>query len=92
MFVVDEESWSWLLFQDQNDMYLTVLCGGVAMFNVDIQLSQAEVSSYRSFGRSFIEELAKSIAFNPSVYSSRKSNFRNEFDLTTVIKVWRESK
>ncbi|MEC4088084.1 hypothetical protein [Pseudoalteromonas rubra] len=92
MFVVDEENWSWILFQNQNDMYLTVLCGGVAMFNVDIQLTQTEIASYKSFGRGFIVELAESVAFNPGAYSRRKSNFRNEFDLATAIEAWRESK
>ncbi|MDK1286827.1 hypothetical protein [Pseudoalteromonas umbrosa] len=91
MFVVDQKSWSWTLFQNHNDMYLSVVCGGVATYEVDIQLTVTEVSSFKTFGCSFIDELAKSISFSPGSYSNRKSNFRNEFDISCAISKWRES-
>lgn len=89
MVVIDEKSWSWLLFQNENNMYLSVVCGTVGVFTVDIELTDTEVTSFKTFGRTFIDELANSVSFSPASYSHRKSNFSNEFDLSIAISKWR---
>tara|TARA_Y100000782_G_scaffold20628_1_gene21930 strand:+ start:2738 stop:3022 length:285 start_codon:yes stop_codon:yes gene_type:complete len=91
VIVLDEQSWSWLLFQNEKNMYLSVVCGSVGIFTVEIELTQAEIASFNAIGRTFIDELASGISFSPDSYLHRKSNFRNEFDLSIAIDKWRES-
>ena len=88
MVVIDQKSWSWTLFQNESGMYLSVVCGTFAVFEVDIELTDTEVTSFKTFGRTFIDELANSVSFSPASYSHRKSNFRNEYDLSIAISKW----
>lgn len=88
MVVIDQESWSWTLFQNENSMYLSVVCGTYAVFEVDIELTDTEMTSFKTFGRTFIDELANSVSFSPTSYSHRKSNFSHEFDLSIAISKW----
>ena len=44
-------------------MYLSVVCGSVGIFTVEIELTQAEIASFNAIGRTFIDELASGISF-----------------------------
>ena len=90
--VLDEEHMSWLLFQNTNDMYLSVVCGTVGMFTVEIQLTNLEASSYKSTGKSYIDQLASSIRAKPDYFTPRiVANFRTKFNVTEALSKWRST-
>ena len=92
MVVLDEEHMSWLLFQNTNDMYLSVVCGTVGMFTVEIQLTNLEASSYKSTGKSYIDQLASSIREKPDYFTPRiVANFRTKFNVTEALSKWRST-
>ena len=92
MVVLDEEHMSWLLFQNTNDMYLSVVCGTVGMFTVEIQLTNLEASSYKSTGKSYIDQLASSIRAKPDYFTPRiVANFRTKFNVTEALSKWRST-
>ncbi|CAM3251204.1 hypothetical protein VINE108274_23670 [Vibrio neptunius] len=92
MVVLDEEHMSWLLFQHTNDMYLSVVCGTVGMFTIEIQLTHSEASSYKLTGKSYIAQLASSIRAKPEYFTLRKvANFRTDFNVTEALSEWRSS-
>lgn len=92
MVVLDEEHMSWLLFQDTNGMYLSVVCGTVGVFTVEIQLTNSEVSGYKSAGKLYIEQLASSIRSKPDHFAPRKiAYFRAKFNINEALSEWRNS-
>lgn len=92
MVVIGEEHMSWLLFQNLDEMYLSVVCGTVGIFTVDIQLTQSEVLGYKSAGNSYIEQLASSVRGKPEFFRSRQEpNFRTKFNITQALSEWRNS-
>ncbi len=60
-----------LVENDSGDYILSVVCGGIAMFEMKIQLTPEEVSSYQNEGESFIERLATNVSKNTDAYKSR---------------------
>ncbi|KKD59670.1 hypothetical protein RN22_14585 [Grimontia sp. AD028] len=90
MVVLDEENMSWLLFSNANDMYLSVVCGTIGVFTVEIQLTDSEISSYKSMGRSYIYQLANSIRYKPDYFMPRKvADFGNKFKVAEALSEWR---
>jgi hypothetical protein len=71
MKILNQESWDWTLLQDNQNLFLSVLCGTVGMYGVNVQLSESEIEQYRNLGHSFIRELAGTIRNHPSQFSSR---------------------
>ena len=68
---IAQSSWSWTLFQEGNSYVLSVLCGSVAYFTTDIQLSQDEVANFSQAGNAYLDQLADEIRSHPHVYRSR---------------------
>ncbi|ACA84333.1 conserved hypothetical protein [Shewanella woodyi ATCC 51908] len=92
MVVLDEEHMSWILFQNTNDMYLSVVCGTVGMFTVEIQLTNSEATSYKLTGKSYIDQFASSICAKPDYFTPRKvANFKTKFNVTEALSEWRNS-
>lgn len=71
MKVVAEETWSWMLFEDASRLYLSVLCGTVALFERFIELTDEEREQYRQQGVSYIEQLAAAVAGAPQQFAAR---------------------
>jgi len=73
-------------------MYLSVICGTVGMFTIEIQLTNSEASSYESAGKPYIEQLASSIRAKPDYFTPRKvANFRAKVNVTEALSEWRSS-
>jgi hypothetical protein len=66
----DHDRW-YSLAEDEDGLLLAVVSGGVAMFEVRIRLSQDEADAYRQHGKSYLDELARTIAYSPSRYRDR---------------------
>lgn len=50
---------------------LSVLCGKVGLFEINIVLSEEEKAEFYSQGEPYVEELAKAIQSSPSQFANR---------------------
>jgi hypothetical protein len=67
-----EEPWSFQLFSnDAGELYLTVLCGSVGLFELCLRLDEDEISRYREIGDGFIRKLATEIVGDPGRFAAR---------------------
>lgn len=90
--VVAEASWCWMLFQDNEDFILSVLCGSVGIYTRDILLSEAEVASYHQDGITAIEKLAEQVRNHPEAYQPRHlQDFHNNQAAKNAAKEWRNN-
>ena len=71
MRVIFKKPWDYTFSEEEGKYYLSVSCGTVAVFDVNIQLNSEEVSSYEKKGEEFIDQLAGDIRFAPKEYSNR---------------------
>jgi hypothetical protein len=67
---VDNEGW-YSLLEDENGLLLAVMCGGIAMYEMKIRLTAEEFASYRELGKSYLDELARSVAYSPDRFRDR---------------------
>ena len=65
--IVTQKKWVYTLYKTDNGMLLSVVCGGVAMFNVDVLLSDEEANQAKQ-NESFIDSLAEKIRNSPKQY------------------------
>lgn len=70
---VYEKKWSHVLFQDEESevFCLSVVCGSVGLYTIDITLNEQEMEMYRKKGNEYINTLAQSVAADPSKYQPR---------------------
>lgn len=67
--MVAQKKWVYTLCKTDKGMLLSVVCGGVAMFDVDVLLSDEEASQAKK-DESFIESLAEKIRNSSKQYVS----------------------
>jgi hypothetical protein len=68
---VDQEHLYALTKDDAGGLYLEVACGGFAMYNLVIPLSQEEVADYQIDGKMSLDKLANRVTGNPSKFQVR---------------------
>ncbi len=71
MVEIDRSRMSWILYQDQEQYFISVVCGSVGIFEVSIKLLPEEVESYLKEGKEFIERFAKDVRFSTKSFSHR---------------------
>jgi len=59
------------LEHDGSGFILSVLCGGFAMYEVKIRLTEQETDSYRAQGKEFLDGLARSVSNSPNQFKER---------------------
>jgi hypothetical protein len=69
--LVDQKNMYALTIDENENYYIEVVCGGFAMENLIIQLSDEEMKEYESKGKSFLDDLAWRICKNKSKYEDR---------------------
>ena len=75
METIIQKQWDYTFSKkDDGQLLLSVVCGSVGLFEVDIVLNQEETDQYNELGEVYIDELAKQIRHNPNDWSSRKIN------------------
>jgi len=90
MKVIDQKSWSWTLYQHNDEYILSVLCGTVAMYGREVVLNEDEKTEYLQHG---INSIAKRIANNPSLYKTRQIvDFHDDTAVKDADIEWRASK
>lgn len=66
---VFQESWSYTLYRDGDRYILSVVCGGVGMYELNIPLDDGEAKVVGN--QQAVAELAKKIRTDPKNYSAR---------------------
>ena len=71
--VVGLSSWLWVLFKLNDRYFLSVCCGSVGIFTIEVELESFEVVRYESEGVQFIDELSAKVRGNPTQYGSAEA-------------------
>jgi len=66
-----EKTWSYMLYQTDDNLIFSVLCGSSAIYETNIQLNEQEKSEFEKKGQSFLDVLAEDIRQNESKYNPR---------------------
>lgn len=65
MKIILKKPWGYTFFNQDGQIYLSVVCGGVGIFKIKIQLTDDENLMYKEEGTSYVDKLAKQIQLNP---------------------------
>lgn len=71
MEVLDERPWSWMLFSDGGHLLLSVMCGGVGVYEVNFELTVDEATNYRESGSAYVDQLAGAVRATPTSFLTR---------------------
>lgn len=67
-----KKDWEYTLSQDnKGDLILVVLCGSVALYEVNIKLEKDEEAEFNKDGATFLEKLVEDVRTNTSKYKHR---------------------
>lgn len=69
------EPWDFdLVEEDDGRLFLTVVCGTAGIFEVAIELNDAEMATFHEFGRESVIELRNRIVNDPTAFGDRNLN------------------
>lgn len=68
MEIILDKRWNYQFIKDNDKYILSVMCGTVGLFEVDIELNKQQIASYKKNGLDFIEKYVKEIRANPNHY------------------------
>ena len=68
MEIILDKRWNYQFIKDNDKYILSVMCGTVGLFEVDIELNKQQIASYKKNGINFIEKCVKEIRANPNHY------------------------
>ncbi len=60
-----------LRLEDNDRLILSVLCGRVAQYGVELELNESECQLYKRRGDSFVKELAEKVRQTPQAFQNR---------------------
>ncbi len=90
MHLLAERNWSWMLFEDEGIFILSVICGSVGIYTLEIQLSANELAEYRAKGEKFLDVIARDISYAQSKYTARQIvNFHSNPAVQIAVDLWR---
>lgn len=69
---VSGKHWDHILYRDGDSLILSVVCGTVGIFEVNIKLDDNEAGHYAEQGEAYLAMLAQSVRNNPNAYASRR--------------------
>ncbi|WP_338844759.1 hypothetical protein V8J88_14010 [Massilia sp. W12] len=75
MRVLAELAYSWMLFEENETLFLAVLCGGSAMFMLEFALNAAETGAYRQLGMAAIQALANQVQQDSAPFQARHLSY-----------------
>lgn len=71
MQVVAGQAWSWMLLEDADALFLSVVCGSGTLYVMNLRLTEAEAAAYQGRGDGFVTGLARDVAHQPEKYLDR---------------------
>ena len=68
-----KENWEYVLYQSEaGDLYFSVVCGTVGLYDLDIKLTEQGKLEFESEGTVFLDTLAEEVRTYPSRYKDRQ--------------------
>ncbi|MBN8694078.1 MAG: hypothetical protein J0L69_12860 [Bacteroidetes bacterium] len=71
MKLLINKDYNYSLFHFNNKLYLTVICGSVALYEVTIELNKEEKENYLKKEETYIDKLALEIQSNSKRFAGR---------------------
>jgi len=69
---IEKKNWDYTLCQDNDGAHiLSVVCGSIALYELEIQLNEFEIAEYSTKGLVYLEKLVKQIRNNPDSFQNR---------------------
>jgi len=91
--VLAQRSWNWTLFRHDGRLVLSVLCGSVAMYPVEIQLDDDEMAMFRAGGQRAVDRLARTVRDRPQDFRARHiAMFQTRPGVTEAAARWRAAR
>lgn len=67
-----KKQWNYRLFKNSSNEYiLSVLCGTVGLYEIEVKLTKSQVDDYELKGESVIDELAQDIREDSKDYTEK---------------------
>ena len=63
--------WDYKFFELEQKFYLSVICGGVGMYEINLLLNKEEIQKYEKEGITYIDKLAREVQYYTSRYMDR---------------------
>jgi len=93
MEVIAEKSWGWILFADGNRVFLSVVCGGVGVYEMEFELTDDEAESYRQAGSEYLDHLAGAVRSAPTSFEARRlSGLLSVGPAKLAVAEWRQKR
>jgi uncharacterized protein YhaN len=68
-----KKDWKYVLYRtEQNQLLLSVVCGSVALYDLNFILNSEEKELFRKEGVKFLDELAEKVSYSPQLFEERK--------------------
>ncbi|MDA3818796.1 MAG: hypothetical protein PF486_15550 [Prolixibacteraceae bacterium] len=67
--------WNYMLCEKDEKLVFSVICGSVAIFEINIFLNEDELKKYNERGEEFLNELAEHVRNNLKSYNDRYIDF-----------------
>ena len=68
---LENKTWDYILYEDGDRLILSVVVGGVAMYEVNVVLNAAESGAYRQKGMEGLKSLLADIQLHPQQFKER---------------------
>lgn len=66
-----KKQWSYTLYESDEGYALSVICGTVALYTIQVQLNEEEVDAFKVNGVDYIDSLVKTIQSEPDKFKDR---------------------
>ena len=78
MHEILRSQYNYMLCDKDEKLVFSVICGSVAIFEINIFLNKEEIKNYNARGEEYLKELALHIRNNPKSYNDRYVDLDNE--------------
>lgn len=68
MEIIINERWNYQLIKNEEKYILSVMCGTVGLYEIEIELTSNQIKEFNEQGKEYIEKLVGIIRLNPSDY------------------------
>lgn len=92
MRMLAESTWNWQLYEDGPDLFLSVLCGSIGLYERCIQLSETQKHTYHQEGEKVLNELAASLRHRKEPHPQDAAHFYQRPGLQEALEKWHQQR
>lgn len=64
-----KKQWEYVLYEDNNELILSVVCGTILVYDVEIKLTEEQKNMFKKEGQKYIDVLSEEIRYSPEKYA-----------------------